>query len=198
MILNLRFKKTCDKIVYGGFETMKEQALEVLKNRRAIRKFKPEQIKDEELNLVLEAGTYAPTGMGLQSPLIVAVQDPKDVAKMNELSAKIMGREGLPYYGAPTIIIIFATDIARNEFLGTLDAAAVCTNMLNAAYAVGLGSVWIHRSYEIFESEEGKKLLKKWGITEHVRGVASIALGYSDMPQPTPKPRREGYVKIVK
>ena len=177
---------------------MKTEALEVLKNRRAIRKFKPEQIKDEELKLVLEAGTYAPTAMGMQSPLIVAVQDPKDVAKMNELSAKIMGREGLPYYGAPTIIIIFATDIARNEFLGTLDAAAVCTNMLNAAYAVGLGSVWIHRSYEIFESDEGKDLLKKWGITEHVRGVASIALGYSDMPQPTPKPRREGYVKIIK
>ena len=177
---------------------MKKEALEVLKNRRAIRKFKPEQIKDEELKLILEAGTYAPTAMGMQSPLIIAVQDKEDVTKLNELSAGIMGREGLPYYGAPTIIIIFRTDIARNEFLGTLDAAAVCTNMLNAAYAVGLGSVWIHRSKEIFESEEGKKLLKKWGIDENVYGVASIALGYSDQEHPTPKPRREGYVKIIK
>ena len=177
---------------------MKKEALEVLKNRRAIRKFKPEQIKDEELKLVLEAGTYAPTAMGMQSPLIIAVQDKEDVAKLNELSAGIMGREGLPYYGAPTIIIVFRTDIARNELLGTLDAAAVCTNMLNAAYAVGLGSVWIHRSKEIFESEEGKKLLKKWGIDENVYGVASIALGYSDQEHPTPKPRREGYVKIIK
>ncbi len=179
---------------------MKEQALEVLKNRRSIRKFKSEQIKDEELDLVLEAGTYAPTGMGLQSPLIVAVQNPEDVKELNRLSAKVLGRPDMPqpYYGAPTIIIIFATDIARTEFLGTLDAAAVCTNMLNAAYAVGLGSVWIHRSYEIFELEEGKALLKKWGINEKVRGVASIALGYADMPNPEPKPRREGYIKKIK
>lgn len=179
---------------------MKTEALEVLKNRRAIRKFKPEQIKDEELGLVLEAGTYAPTAMGMQSPLIVAVQNKKDVEELNKLSAKIMNRPGVtePYYGAPTIILIFSTDIARTEELGTLDAAAVCTNMLNAAYAVGLGSVWIHRAHEIFDTEEGKVLLNKWGIKEHVRGVASIALGYADMPNPEPKPRREGYVVKIK
>ena len=179
---------------------MKEEALEVLMNRRAIRKFKSEQIKDEELDLVLKAGTYAPTAMGMQSPLIVAVQDPEDIKELNRLSANIMNRPGVtePYYGAPTIIIIFATEIAKTEFLGTLDAAAVCTNMLNAAYAVGLGSVWIHRSFEIFESEKGKALLKKWGINKHVRGVASIALGYADMPNPEPKPRREGYIVKIK
>ena len=179
---------------------MKTEALEVLKNRRAIRKFKPEQIKDEELNLVLEAGTYAPTAMGMQSPLIVAVQNKEDVQELNKLSAKIMNRPGVtePYYGAPTIILVFSTDIARTEELGTLDAAAVCTNMLNAAYAIGLGSVWIHRAREIFDTEEGKALLNKWGIKEHVRGVASIALGYADMPNPEPKPRREGYIVKVK
>lgn len=179
---------------------MKIEALEVLKNRRAIRKFKPEQIKDEELDLVLEAGTYAPTAMGMQSPLIVAVQNKEDVEELNKLSAKIMNRPGVtePYYGAPTIVLILSTDIARTEELGTLDAAAVCTNMLNAAYAVGLGSVWIHRAHEIFDTEEGKALLNKWGIKEHVRGVASIALGYADMPNPEPKPRREGYVVKIK
>ena len=179
---------------------MKTEALEVLKNRRAIRKFKPEQIKDEELDLVLESGTYAPTAMGMQSPLIVAVQNPEDVKELNRLSAGIMNRPGVtePYYGAPTIILIFSTDIARTEELGTLDAAAVCTNMLNAAYAVGLGSVWIHRAHEIFDTIEGKALLNKWGIKEHVRGVASIALGYADMPNPEPKPRREGYIIKVK
>lgn len=179
---------------------MKVEALEVLKNRRAIRKFKPEQIKDEELDLVLEAGTFAPTAMGMQSPLIVVVQNKEDVQELNKLSAKIMNRPGVtePYYGAPTIILIFSTDIARTEELGTLDAAAVCTNMLNAAYAVGLGSVWIHRAHEIFDTEDGKALLNKWGIKEHVRGVASIALGYADMPNPEPKPRREGYVVKVK
>ena len=183
---------------------MKQEALEVLFNRRAIRKFKPEQIKDEELDLVLKAGEYAPSGMGLQSPLIVAVQDPEDVQKINELSLNIMNmgsgnpRPGmLPYYGAPTIIIIFATKIARTEFLGVLDASAACTNMLNAAYAVGLGSCWIHRSKEIFALEEGKALLKKWGINEEVEGIASIALGYPDQEHPTPKDRRAGHsIKI--
>jgi nitroreductase len=183
---------------------MKQEALEVLYNRRAIRKFKPEQIKDEELDAVLKAGTYAPTGMGLQSPLIVSVQNPDDVAKLNELSAAILEkgagvkRPGLPYYGAPTIILIFYTEIAKSDYFGILDSSAVCTNMLNAAYAVGLGSCWIHRCKEIFELEEGKALLRKWGINEKVVGVASIALGYSDMEQPLPKPRRDGYVIKIK
>ena len=183
---------------------MKQEALEVLYNRRAIRKFKPEQIKDEELDAVLKAGTYAPTGMGLQSPLIVSVQNPDDVAKLNELSAAILEkgagikRPGLPYYGAPTIILIFYTEIARSDYFGILDSSAVCTNMLNAAYAVGLGSCWIHRCKEIFELEEGKALLRKWGINEKVVGVASIALGYSDMEQPLPRPRRDGYVIKIK
>ena len=177
---------------------MKSEALEVLYNRRAIRKFKSEQIKDEELDAVLKAGTYAPTAMGLQSPLIVAVQNKEDIKELNRLSASIMGRDVEPYYGAPTVIIIFYTEIAKNDFLGILDASSVCTNMLNAAYAVGLGSCWIHRSKEIFESDEGKALLKKWGINEKVVGVASIALGYSDMPHPEPKTRREGYVVKIK
>ena len=178
---------------------MKQEALEVLRNRRSIRKFKSEQIKDEELNIVLEAGTYGPTAMGLQTPLIIAVQNKEDVALIDHLSASIMGRgDSGAYYGAPTIILVFYTDRARNENFGVIDASSVTTNMLNAAYAVGLGSCWIHRCHEIFETEQGKALLEKWGIKEHVVGVASIALGYADMPQPEPKPRREGYVVKIK
>ena len=176
---------------------MKNEALDVLLNRRSIRKYKSEQIKDEELNAVLEAGKYDPTAMGLQSPLIVAVQNKEDVLTLNRLSAQVMGREGEPYYGAPTIIIIFATKRARNETLGILDASSVCTNMLNAAYAVGLGSCWINRAKEIFELEEVKELLKKWGINEEVMGVASMSLGYPDQEHPTPKERRSDYVLKV-
>ena len=179
-------------------------AFEMLLKRRSIRKFKAEQIKDEELEAVLKAGTYAPTAMGLQSPFILAVQNKEDVEKINELNREVLNRGGgidrggLPYYGAPTIIIVFSTKIARNDFIATLDAAAVTTNMLNAAYAMGLGSVWINRSKEVFESEEGKKLLKKWGIEEELTGIASIALGYADCENPAPRPRREGYCKIIK
>ena len=177
---------------------MENEAIHVLLTRRSIRKFKPEQIKDEELQTVLKVGTYAPTAMGMQSPLIVAVQNKEDVAILNKLSAQIMGRDVLPYYGAPTIIIVFYTEIAKSDYFGVLDASAVCTNMLNAAHAIGLGSCWIHRSKEIFDSPQGLTLLKKWGINEKVVGVASIALGYADQEAPAPKPRREGYTRVIK
>ena len=166
-------------------------ALEVLKNRRAVRKYKAEQVKAEELDAVLEAGTFAPTGGGTQGVQIVAVQDPETVKKLDALNAKVLGADTHPYYGAPTIILIFETETCRTH---ELDGAAVCTNMLNAAYALGLGSCWIHRCKQMFEMEEGKALLKEWGLPETLTGVASIALGYMDGDQPVPKPRREGYI----
>ena len=170
------------------------EALEALKNRRAIRKFKAEQVRKEELDAVLEAGTFAPTGAGTQGVQIIAVQSPEYVARVDALNAKVIGKDIHPYYGAPTIILILETEACVTH---ELDGAAVCTNMLNAAYAVGLGSCWIHRCKQMFEMEEGKQLLKEWGLPENLTGVASIALGYADCEQPTPKPRREGYVVRV-
>ena len=174
---------------------MKYEALEVLKNRRAIRAYKPEQITDEALNAVLEAGTYAPTGGGTQGVKIVAVQSPENVAAVDALNAKVLDNpKAHPYYGAPTIILVFETEAS---FTHELDGAAVCTNMLNAAYAVGLGSCWIHRCKQMFELPEGKALLKQWGLPETLTGVASIALGYADCEQPTAKPRKADYITRV-
>ena len=174
---------------------MKQEALEVLKNRRAIRAYKLGQIAEEELNAVLEAGTYAPTGAGKQGVRIVAVQTPEDVAAVDALNAKVLNNPGAhPYYGAPTILLVFETEECVTH---ELDGAAVCTNMLNAAYAVGLGSCWIHRCKQMFELPEGKALLKKWGLPETVVGVASIALGYADCEQPAAKPRKDDYIVKV-
>lgn len=169
---------------------MKTEALEVLKNRRAIRKYKSEQITDEELNAVVEAGMFAPTGAGTQGVQIVVVQSPEYVARVDALNAKVIGKDIHPYYGAPTIILVFETEEC---FTHELDGAAVCTNMLNAAYAAGLGSCWIHRCKPMFELEEGKELLKEWGLPETLTGVASMALGYADCEHPVAKPRKEGY-----
>lgn len=166
-------------------------ALEVLKNRRAIRKYKPDQIKDEELQAVVEAGTFAPTGAGTQGVQIIVVQSPEYVARVDALNAKVIGKDMHPYYGAPTIILVLETAECKTH---ELDGAAVCTNMLNAAYATGLGSCWIHRCKQMFEMEEGKELLKEWGLPEDLTGVASLALGYADCEQPVPRPRRDGYV----
>ncbi len=173
---------------------MKNEALEVLKSRRAIRKFKPEQISEAELLAVLEAGTYAPTGRNTQSPWIIAVQDPAEREAVARLNASIMGADRDPYYGAPTIILVVAPD----DNFGVINSSAVLTNMVNAAYAAGLGSCWIHRPREMFQTEEGKEMLKKWGIPEGMAGVGSIALGYADMDTPAAPPRKEGYYRIIK
>ena len=174
---------------------MKLEALEVLKNRRAVRTYRPDQITDEELNTVLEAGTFAPTGAGTQGVQIVAVQSPEDVAAVDALNARVLNNPGAhPYYGAPTILLVFETEACVTH---ELDGAAVCTNMLNAAYAAGLGSCWIHRCKQMFELPEGKALLKKWNLPETLAGVASIALGYAAGEQPMPKPRKADYIVKV-
>ena len=173
--------------------------MKVLLNRRSIRRFKPEQIKDEDLKQILEAGEYAPTAKGLQSPFFIAVQDKEDIVTINNLSRQIMGRDfPTPYYGAPTLILVFYDRGITNDEFGVLDASAAITNMLNAAYALGLGSCWIHRCHQMFEMEEGRALLKKWGIIEDLVGVASLAVGYADQEQPQPRPRKENFYKIVK
>ena len=173
-------------------------ALEMLCGRRSIRKYRPEQVDAGLLSEVMKAGTYAPTAMGRQSPVIIAVRDPGDRAAVSALNARVMGKDGIdPYYGAPTVLLVLATEDAATEEIGILDCAAVCTNMLNAAYAVGLGSCWINRCKQMFEFPEGKALLRKWELSENLRGVASMALGYADCETPAPAPRKENYTLTV-
>lgn len=170
-------------------------AMEVLLTRRAVRKYKAEQVPEELLEQVLKAGTYAPTAMGAQKVRIAAVQDPEDAAEIRRLNAAVMNASGDPYYGAPTIVVVFAeSDNTR----GSLDGSAVCMNMLNAAHAVGLAACWINRSKEVFETEEGKALLRKWGLPDDLVGVASLSLGFADGDYPEPAPRRQDYYTIIK
>lgn len=174
---------------------MKNEVLDVLKSRRAIRKFRPEQITAEELNVVLQCGIYAPTACGRQSPVVIAVQDSEAVAKVAALNAKFTASQNNPYYGAPTILLVlYDPDLALSEETAVLDCAAVCTNMLNAAEAAGLGSCWIHRCHDMFECAEGKALLRQWGLKDTLHGVASMALGYADGDKPTPKARKTDYI----
>lgn len=170
------------------------KATECLLNRRSIRKYKTAQISDEELNLVLEIGTWAPTAMNKQSPKIVAVQDKNDIALMSSLNAKIWGTETDPFYGAPTVVVVFADGENKN---GVQDASLVLGNLMNGAYAAGLGSCWINRAKETFETPEGKALMKKWGVDDKYVGVGSCILGYA-AEEPAPKPRKEDYCIIVK
>ena len=176
---------------------MDNEILKSLRERRSIRAYKPEQITDEELKAVLDAGTYAPTGMNYQDPWIVAVQDPDIVAQLVRMNAAVMGKEGNPYYGAPTIVLVFASR-PEKWANGTCDAALVLGNMMNAAHAIGLGSCWINREREMFDTDEGKELMRRFGLPEGLMGVGSISLGYPAVPLPAARPRKEQYYRIVK
>ena len=153
---------------------MNRDFLEMIKARRSTRSFKPDSIPEDLLDAVLEAGTYAPTGMNRQSPVIIAVSDKKYREKLSKLNAAIMGVDKDPYYGAPTVVLVLA-DPSANTFVE--DGSCVLENLMLAAHACDLGSVWVHREREIFDSEEGKKLLREWNLPETLRGVGSIALG---------------------
>ncbi len=165
-----------------------------LKTRRSIRAFQPDRVDDALLEVVLEAGTFAPTGSGSQSPVIVAVRDAKMVRQLSRMNAAVNGFSGDPFYGAPAVLIVFG-DRSRRTYL--LDGAAVMTTLLNAAHAVGFGSCWINRAKEMFVSEEGAQLLKDWGIVGEFEGIGLIALGYAAGESPEPAPRKSGYIVRV-
>ena len=164
-----------------------------LMTRRSIRKYKPEQITREELETVLNAGMCAPTAMNKQSPIIVAVKNKDDIAYLSKLNAAVKGMAGDPFYGAPTVLVVLADAENANA---VPDGSLVLGNLMNAAHAIGLGSCWINRAREVFATDEGKALLKKWGIEGDYIGVGNCILGYPDE-QPQMKPRKENYVHYV-
>lgn len=170
------------------------EVLKCLKERRSVRKYKAEQIKEDELNQILEAGTYAATGMGMQSPIMVVVQDAEMIAKLSKMNAAVMGVNSDPFYGAPTVVIVLA-DAERGTCVE--DGSLVMGNLMNAAYSVGVDSCWIHRAREVFAAEEGKALLKEWGIEGNYIGVGHCLLGYRDCELPQAKPRKENYIYRV-
>lgn len=176
---------------------MENEMLKCLCERRSVRQFKAQQITDEELNAVLEAGTYAPTGMGRQDPWIVAVQDPEIIERLVLMNAAVMGSETNPYYGAPTIVLVFASspDVWAN---GVCDGALVLGNMMNAAHSVGLGSCWINREREMFATDEGKAMMRRFGLPDGLVGVGALALGYAAAEPRKPALRKQNYYRIIR
>ncbi len=166
-----------------------------MKTRRSIRKYKPDMIPEDVLNRIIEAGTYAATGMGKQSPIIIAVTNKEIRDKFSKMNAEIMGVDSDPFYGAPVVLIVLA-DKARPTYV--YDGSLVMGNLMLAAHAEGIGSCWIHRAKEEFESAEGKAFLKSLGIEGDYEGIGHCVLGYVDGEEPKAMPRKENYVYCVK
>ena len=169
--------------------------LETIKSRRSIRKYKSDMVPQDKLEKIIEAGTYAATGMGKQSPIIVAVTNKELRDKLSAMNAKIMGTNTDPFYGAPVVLIVLA-DKSRPTYL--YDGSLVMGNLMLEAEAQGIGRCWIHRAKEEFESEEGKEILKSLGIEGDYEGIGHCVLGYADGPAPKAAPRKDSYVYYVK
>ena len=170
------------------------ETMETLISRRSTKAYLDTPVPEDLLDKVLQAGLYAPTGRNNQDVICVAVTNKETRDLLSKMNAAVMDVDSDPFYGAPCVIVVLA------ESTGTTwveDGSLVLGNMMNAAQALELGSCWIHRARQMFDSEEGKALLKQWGLPETMRGVGNCILGYPAA-EPAPKPRKEGRILKVK
>ena len=174
-----------------------KETLQDLKQRRSVREYKPEQISDEELMQVLEAGMNAPSGGNKQSAVFIVVQNREWIDKLCVLNAKIAGApKGWDvFYGAPTLIVVAASRTSPDAIK---DGSLCIGNMLNAAYALGLGARWINRADGMLEDELGKQLLKEAGYEGDYIGVGNVILGYPANEFPAPLEHKADYYKIIR
>lgn len=174
---------------------MQNIAMQNLLTRRSIRNYKTNPVPADVLNRILEAGTYAPNGMGKQSAIILAITDKKVRDELSRINAEICGKpDSDPFYGAPVVLVVLA-DRAVASYVE--DGALVMGNLLNAAHAEGLGSCWIHRARQEFETEYGKALLKQLGIEGDYVGIGHCILGYIAGDYPATHPRKDKFVYRV-
>ena len=170
---------------------MNNEVLNAIKTRRSIRKYKSDMVPKEIIDKIVEAGTYAATGMGQQSPIILAVTNKEVRDKLSKWNADIMGTDTDPFYGAPVVLVVLAD---KNRPTAVYDGSLVMGNLMLEAEEQGIGSCWIHRAKEEFESEEGKEILKSLGIEGDYEGIGHCILGYADGPAPKAAPRKDSYV----
>ena len=172
------------------------ETIKTLLERRSVRTYSDKLVPDNVLKEILKAGTYAPSGMGKQSAKIVLIKNKEVRDKVAKLNAAVMGRDADPFYGAPYVAVVFAD---KNVMTYLYDGSLVMGNLLNAAYSLGVDSCWIHRAKEVFESAEGKALMKEWGLSQDYEGIGNCILGYrkEDSPEIKAKERKEDFVTVI-
>lgn len=171
------------------------ETLQTIFARRSTKKYLPKPVEQEKLELILKAGTYAASGMGRQSPKIVVLQKKEDIEELEQLNAAILGNPAAkPFYGAPVVCVVLAN---ADWFTSVEDGSLVIGNMLLAAESLGVGACWIHRAKEEFASEEGKHLLRKWGVEGNYIGVGHCILGYTDGARKQAAPRKDDYIVYI-
>lgn len=172
-----------------------EHLIQLLKTRRSVCSFKSDAVPAELIDQIIDAGLYAPSSMGKQSAIIVAVTNKEVRDRLSAMNAKIFGTESDPFYNAPVVLVVLAS---KERPTYVCDGLLVMENLMLAAHALGLGSCWIHRAKEEFKLPEGKELLASLGIEGDYEGIGHCVLGYIDGEMPKAAPRRENRVYYVK
>ena len=172
------------------------EVLKCILKRRSIRKFKAEMPKKEDIDQIIEAGLYAPSGRGLQSSIILAITNKELRDRISRDNCLVVGKEANsdPFYGAPVILIVLGDKSSSNR---VYDGSLVMENMMLAATSLGLGSIWINRAKEEFETDAYKQLLKDLQIEGEWEGIGHCAIGYIDGDVPQAAPRRPGRVYYI-
>lgn len=176
---------------------MNEQALQNILTRRSVKKYLSTPVPQELIEKIVEAGTYAATGRNLQSPIILAITNGQVRDELRKMNARIMGMDenSDPFYNAPVVLVVL---VDKNIRTRVYDGSLVMGNMMLAAHALGLGSCWIHRAREEFETDEGKAILASLGIEGEYEGVGHCIVGYPDGELPAAKPRKENWAYYLK
>jgi nitroreductase len=169
------------------------EVIKALLERRSIKDYTNEQVTDEQLEQIIKCGLYAPNGMGAQAPVFIAVRDKQTRDELSKLNADVMGASADPFYNAPCVICVLA-DSQRSTAVE--DASLAIGNMCLAAHSLGLGSCWIHRCRQVFESPQGKALLEKWGVKQDLIGVGFCILGHTKQIK-QPADRKENRVFYI-
>ena len=178
--------------------------LDVIKERRSIRKFKPEQIKEEELQAIVESGLYAPSAINKQSWNFTVIQNKEILDELNVATknvAKNLENERIGenekyncFYYAPTVILVSGKDEERSK---VMDCSAATQNMLIAAESLNIGSCWVELVSLAFMGPQAKELRAKLNLPEGYTPLHCVLLGYKDMEGKT-APRKENAVQYIR
>lgn len=187
---------------------------ELMKYRRSVRKYQNRQISRENLEEIIEAGTYAPNAGGGQRSMIVGIRNAELAEKIGKLNIARFDRSRLAgsyvskdqpsiiddpslksgFYGAPAVCVIFGP---QNFLYSIPDAFCCAENMVLAATALGVSSCIVARGEETFDNEIGAALLKEWDIPENYVARCFVLLGYCKGEYPAAKPRKANRSRIV-
>ncbi|MBR0477909.1 MAG: nitroreductase [Solobacterium sp.] len=164
--------------------------LEAIRTRRSVRKYEDKPISLELLNRIAEAGVWAASGMNSQGAIVLIVTDKEIRDELSKLNADVMGTDNDPFYGAPYVLVALAP---KDNPIHVYDGSLVMGNMMLAAHELGLGSCWIHRAKEVFDTKKGREILKKAGVEGEYEGIGNLIVGYA-AETPADKERKPGRI----